>query len=356
MPQFPPPEQSNTHIFAGVTLPRLWTYIVLGLLLSLCLLAVVLFVYSAPGFMKKEKIYRVGILNALDFFSPAIDGFKKGMTDLGYVEGENIIYDVQKASQPVGNQAIAERFVNEKVDLIFVFPTEAALEAKEATKDTNIPVIAVAFSVNGNDLVQSIQRPGGNVTGVRMATIDIAVERFEIMRKIMPEAKRFWIPYLKDYPTVASALGALRPRAQELGITLLETPFTTPDELKEFLESREKKPDIDAILYIPEPLTTIPMFSDQISDFADRHEIPISGIGIAGPDSANGPLFIYLPDAFNMGEIAAPIAQKVFDGEKPGNIPIVTPDSILTINHKAFERLNLDPSDALLNIADKIVH
>lgn len=59
-----------------------------------------------------EKVYHVGVLNALDYFSPAIDGFKQRMTELGYIEGTNIVYDIQTAPAPVGNEAIIQKFVD----------------------------------------------------------------------------------------------------------------------------------------------------------------------------------------------------------------------------------------------------
>src|SRR3990167_5467079 len=70
-----------------------------------------------------SKVYRVGVLSALDYFYPQVDAFKAGMTKLGYIEGENITYDIKKASEPVGNQDIIDQFVKDKVDLIYVFPT-----------------------------------------------------------------------------------------------------------------------------------------------------------------------------------------------------------------------------------------
>jgi putative ABC transport system substrate-binding protein len=91
---------------------------------------------------KSKKVYRVGILCGVDFFADTADGFKEKMRELGYIEGENIIYDSQQTMfEPVAEKRILDKFVSDKVDLIFTFPTEVSLAAKEATRGTNIPVV-----------------------------------------------------------------------------------------------------------------------------------------------------------------------------------------------------------------------
>jgi len=87
----------------------------------------------------EAKVYRVGVLSGLDFFAPAIDGLKNKMTELGYIEGKNIVYDVQKTNVDVdAYRNTVRKFVADKVDVIFVFPTEAAAVAKAGTQGTNI--------------------------------------------------------------------------------------------------------------------------------------------------------------------------------------------------------------------------
>ena len=78
----------------------------------------------------KPKVYHVGILSGLGFIADATDGFKEGMTNLGYIEGENIVYDVQETDFDMeAYRNILQKFVEDKVDLIVAFPTEASIEA-----------------------------------------------------------------------------------------------------------------------------------------------------------------------------------------------------------------------------------
>jgi len=88
------------------------------------------------------KVYHVGVLSGLQFDANITDGFKARMTELGYVEGQNIQYGIQQTDfDMAAYRRILQKFVADKVDLIVVFPTEASLEAKAATQGTNIPVV-----------------------------------------------------------------------------------------------------------------------------------------------------------------------------------------------------------------------
>ena len=139
---------------------RIWTLISAIMIVALLL--------SGCGQAPQAKVYRVGILNGFSPFSELADGFKAGLANLGYVEGKSIIYDVQSSNfDPLLERSILDKFVADKVDLIYTFATESAISAKDATKGTNIPVVFAFAVLEENDLVQSIGKPGGNVTGVR---------------------------------------------------------------------------------------------------------------------------------------------------------------------------------------------
>ncbi|HEX9333755.1 MAG TPA: ABC transporter substrate binding protein, partial [Anaerolineales bacterium] len=145
---------------------------------------VIAMLLSGCGQAQKTKVYHVGVLSGLDAFSPAIDGFKAKLTELGYVEGKNIVYDVQKTNVDMdAYKSFAKKFVDDKVDMIFVFPTEASMEVKAATQGTNIPVVfTLAFTdVPGVNLINSVREPGGNITGVRFPSADIASKRLQIL-------------------------------------------------------------------------------------------------------------------------------------------------------------------------------
>lgn len=300
------------------------------------------------------KLYHVGILSALEYFYPAVEGFKKKMTELGYVEGKNIVYDVQKGSSPIGNYQIIKKFVAQKVNLILVFPTEASLEAKAGTKGTTIPIISIASYLEGNGLIDSISHPGGTITGVRFPVTETAAKSLEILHQIAPTVKRVWIPYLRNYPTAAPSLAALMPVAQSFDIRITSTSFATPSEMATYFASKKKNDvGMDAILLVPEPIAIVPGFVDEIVAFARVHKLPIGGARVRNSD--DGSLFSLAPNNLEFGRMAAPLADKILRGISAGSLPIGTPENELEINYRAIIKLGLTVDEGLLSRAVKII-
>jgi len=333
--------RSTTH---GIWM--IFTYIiVLSLILSGC-------GQAAP------KVYHVGVLVGLGAFSPAADGFKTKMTELGYVEGTNIIYDVQTSDVDFdAYKRIVQKFVDDKVDLIFTFPTEASMEAKTATQGTTIPVVFdLAFTdVPGIDLINSVREPGGNITGVRFPSVEIASKRLQILHEMEPDAKRIFVPYLKDYPNVPGQLDVLHSQAKSFGVELVEFAATSPVDLQAELDTlaSSKNTDIDAILMIAEPLAITPPFYSVLGKFSYDHKILIGGALMAVDGYAS--VFGLLPDAKVTGEDAAILADKVLKGTQAGTIPVVTADAYFQIDYKAAQNLGVTVPDNLLKQADEII-
>ena len=325
---------------------KLWT-ILAGML-------VVTLVLSGCG-TAATKVYRVGILSGLDFFANTADGFKAKMTELGYVEGQNITYDIQKTNvDPPAEEQILNKFVADKVDLIFVFPTEVSLAAKKAIQGTDIPVVfAQAFTEQGG-LVDSVREPGGNITGVRFPGPDLAIKRFEVLIELMPKAKRLWVPYQKGYPNIPPQLEALRPAAAAKGVTLVEAPFANVAELQADLQARAKAADIgmDAILMLAEPLTLTPDDFTAIGKFAADHKLLLGGTSVTMGGYST--VFGVVVDNIAVGQQAAPLADKILKGTTAGTIPLASADSFLKINYKAAQVLHLTVPDGLLRQAVEV--
>lgn len=302
------------------------------------------------------EVYRVGILSGLDYIAEATDGFKAGMSELGYVEHDNIVYNLQKTDfDMAAYRRILNKFTEDKVDLIFVFPTEATQEAKAVSKKTGIPVVFTVANIEGTGLVESVSQPGGNITGVRYPGPDIALQRFEIMCELAPQAKRMWIPYQRGYPIVESQLEALRPAAATAGVTLIEAPADNPAEIETLLEAQAEGPDIgmDAILFLAEPLAVTPNVFVVMAKFAAEHQIPIAGaLESAGEYES---VFGVHVNNFNVGKQAAPLADKIFKGIPAGTIPVVSAEPYFQLNYRAAEKLGLKVSEGLLSRADEII-
>lgn len=326
----------------------IWTLMSLVMIAALAL--------SGCGSAPKTKVYRVGILVGLEFVTPIVDGFKAGMAELGYVEGENIIYDVQVTNFDIPTyQSILKKFVDDKVDLIVVTPTEATIEAKVITQGTNIPVVFTFAFTEGMGIIDSVRQPGGNITGVRFPGIDITIKRFEILREVAPQAKRIWLPYQRGYPIVAPQLDALAPLAKAAGVTLIEFPADSPAEIQAELTARSAKDDVgmDAIMFLVEPIATLPDTFLAVAKFAYAENIPFGGVynSIDGYSSVFG-----VNVSFDeCGRLAAPLADKVLKGTQAGTIPAATPENFIQIDFTAAQKFGLTVPEGLLKQASQVI-
>lgn len=305
-----------------------------------------------------NKTYRVGILSTNQAFAAIEAGFKAKMTELGYVENENITYVVQSAEPgltPEQRQDLVKKLVEDKVDLIFVSGSPDAVAAKIATQGTDIPVVFAYGQLEGTNLVNSVREPGGNMTGVRYPGSEMISKRLAVMLEIAPDVKRVWIGYNTKGPNTATALEALRPAAESMGVTLVEVPATQMEELTADLAARAQLSDLgmDAIITMPDEFNTSAANYELISKFAAEHKVPLAG-GI-GFMAKQGALFVNTTDLTNVGELAAPLADKILKGTAAGTIPVVTPEQTLVINYNVAQQLGLNLSEGLLKMADEVI-
>lgn len=321
--------------------------------LLLLILLVALFISSCGA--EETKTYRVGILAGISFLSDIETGFKDGMAELGYVEGENIVYDVQVTEFDIpAYQTILQKFVADDVDLIVSFPTEATIEAKIITEGTDIPVIFTFAFIEGMGIVDTIQEPGGNVSGVRYPGVDIALLRYEMLHQIMPDAKRIVVPYQVGYPIVPPQLEAIRSAAEADGVTLVEIPAHNAEELADFLQDHvvSGETDVDAVLFLVEPLATVPEVFAVVADFGKEYQVP--AVGIYASTDGYASIFGVNVNIYAAGQLAAPLADKALRGTNPATMPVVSAESFIEIDYSAAQAMGLEIPEALLAKADEI--
>jgi len=303
--------------------------------------------------VEPDKVYKVGILSGLDYMLDTAEGFKENMKAAGYVEGKNVTYDLQKINMDMAAaNTILKKFVDDKVDLIFTYPTETVLEAQKVTAGTNIPVVFSVCNIEGTTLVKDVREPGGNITGVRYPGPDLALKRFEIMQQLAPKAKKYLVPYHKEAPVCGPQLEALKPVAKEAGIELIEAPATGAEDLKAILD-KQKPENIDAILFLAEPLTVTPDAFLVVGKYAKDNKKPIGGamMDIDGYSV----LFGLNIDLKFTGKSAATIADKILKGTPAAKVPVITDNSFLEINYKYAQEMGFEISDDLIGQADKVI-
>ena len=305
---------------------------------------------------QKPKVYQVGILCGLHVFTTTVDGFKAEMTELGYIDGKNINYDVHYTNfDEEAEKRILQKFVADKVDMMLVMPSEVSVAAKAVTQGTKIPVVFCQTNIEGTNLIKSVEEPGGNMTGVRYPGPDLALKRFEILHAIAPHAKRFWVPYSTNVLIVSDQLKILRPAAAKAGVTLVEAPASSAAMLLADLERRTKAADIgiDAVLFISEPLARTPAVFPKIGKLAFEHRIPIGGVlySLEGYSTVFG----VATDNIAAGKLAARQAHKVLRGIPAGTIPVVSAESYFQLNYTVAQELGLNVPEGLLRQADEII-
>ena len=302
------------------------------------------------------KVYHVGILTDNASFVDVGKGFKAKMTELGYIEGKNILY-VEKLSgtDTTEEQRAAQELVDAKVDLILAYPAPPIVAAKAATQAGQLPVVFAYAQLEGSNLVKSVREPGGNMTGVRYPGPELVARRLELLLEMAPQVKRVWIGYNKNGPNTQATLDALRPAVAKLGITLVECPATTMDDIVADLAARGKATDIglDAILGMPDSFNTAQANFAVLSKFAAAHKVPVASS--VASSLQQGALFVNGTDLTNLGALAAPLADKVLKGTPVGTIPVVSPEQTLLINLRVAQQLGLTVPQGLLEMANQVI-
>lgn len=306
---------------------------------------------------EKQTVFTVGILSGSPIFDSAIASMQTTLAEAGYVEGDNIIYDMRSADGDNDVMAqIASDFVENNVDLIVTTTNAGALAGRQATEGTDIPVVfmfVIAPVENGvvNDLTEI-----DNVTGVRNPLEDFVGRRINMLQSIDPTATRIWAPYNSQYPTVTVVTEKLRDIAPSLDVEIVETLVNTSDEVIaeiEALDSQEEV-DIDAIFIFPDLTVQTAEAWQAILDFANKHQLPI--LANTGAQVEDGALFSYLSRNDETGIQAARLVSLILAGTSVQDLPVETAELFLIVNLEAAENLGLEINDDVLNQADTIIY
>lgn len=305
---------------------------------------------SACGASGQNKVYKIGVVNLAAAFDPILDGFKDGMEEAGYVEGQNMTYIYDgPAANPDALDAIFENLKSQKVDLVLTFGTLTTLRAKESLAGTDIPVIfGPVTDPVASGIVDDILRPGGNITGIR--TGNPTPKRLEWLLKIAPNIKRIYVFNNPNDNSSVQALAALSETAPNFNVELEVVDASNPDEIITSLSAMPE--DVDAI-FIPASAT----FEANIDKFvkvANEKKLPL-----AAPATANtwqGALTSFGHDNVPLGRQASRLADQILRGAKPSDLPIESADLFVAINLTTADTIGLNISDDVIRQADIVVH
>jgi putative tryptophan/tyrosine transport system substrate-binding protein len=283
-----------------------------------------------------------------------LNAFLQGLQELGYTDGQNLAIERQYADGSSDRlRELAAELVRRKPDIIVAFSTTAARPAKQATG--TIPIVAVAMADPVEDeLVASLARPGGNVTGTTFLGPELVAKRLQLLSEVVPQHSRvavLWHPRAYGDRTMADMLKEAENAAQTLGMHLQFVPAAGPDDITSAFSviSREHA---DALSVFPSPI----LFAEwgRIARIAADKRLP--AIYAAREGVEIGGLMSYGANLPDLARQTAVYVDKILKGAKPADLPVQQPTKFeLVINLKAARALGLTITRDFLLIADEVI-
>jgi putative ABC transport system substrate-binding protein len=300
-----------------------------------------------------KRIPRLGYLAAVSASAdaPRLEAFKKGLRDLGYVEGQTILIDYRHESQDLQRlPMLAEELVRMDIDVLVAVTTNAAQAAKKTTSTVPIVFMGVTDPIT-TGLAESLARPGGNSTGVTNVAAILTGKRLELLKETDPKAVRVAVLWDPNAPGSIPQWQASQVPAEKLGIQLYSMEASSADGYAQAFKDAVKA-RATAVWVTLNPVAN----SNQklIADLAIENGLPT--ICARGDYAENGCLMAYGPGYGNEGKDGARYVDRILKGAKPADLPIEQPTKFeLLINLDTAKRLGFTIPRSVLNRADKVI-
>ena len=302
---------------------------------------------------KPGKVWRIGFLmesESADYTS-RLDAFRLGMRELGYVDSRDYVIEQRAASGDTARlRTLAAELIALKVDLIVSTGTPSAMAARDATREIPILITTVGDPV-GSGLAVSLRRPGGNVTGLSQIGSELVSKRLDLLRQIVPGLRRVGFVYDPDNASGVLQLKQLQSDCAKLGYTLIEAPVRKREEIAgAFSALRRDK----AHGFIVSDSALFRTWRASIAEQATKLRLP--AIFSSTQASERGALVAYSVNSADAFRRAAPYADKIFKGAKPGELPIEMPTRFeLVINLKTAKALGLTIPPSVMVQATRVI-
>jgi putative ABC transport system substrate-binding protein len=308
---------------------------------------------GAVGAQAPATVRRIGLFSqsSPSDNAPSYQAFRLGLRDLGWVEGKNISIEYRYAEGRHDRLPdLAADLVRLKVDVIATTATSDTLAAQKATRTIPI-VMASAGEPVASGLVDSLARPGGNVTGLSQMTVELGGKRLELLKEIVPKLSR--VTVLWEPRTAISALAwkEIQLPARQLGIQLHSLEILNASDLPKAFETAVRA-RAGALAIMPGPVFTANL--KQIANHAVTSHLP--SIYNVGDFAEAGGLVTYGPDRVDLFRRAAIYVDKILKGAKPGDLPVEQPTKFeLVINMKTANALGLKIPSSVLVHATRVI-
>jgi putative tryptophan/tyrosine transport system substrate-binding protein len=302
-----------------------------------------------PGKAQQAKVARVGVLL---FGTPDTDAFpviRRGLSALGYVEGQNVLFEHRYAEgRPERLANLASDLVRSNPDLIIAAGGDVAPFAKQTTGTIPIVMITSADPVQGG-LVASLARPGGNVTGLTFVSSDLAGKRLQFLKEAAPGVTRVGVLWNPNHPD--GEFPATQAAGHSLGVQIQSLEVREADDFAgAFVAATRYR--MEAVVVVSSRLMTLNRA--RILDVAAQNRLLL--VSGWGPWAAQGGLLSYGPDLDAVIRRSAAYVDRILKGAKPADLPIEQPTKFeLVINLKTARAFGLTIPPSLLARADQII-
>jgi len=285
--------------------------------------------------------------------SAAIQGFLLGMRDHGYVEGRHYVMEIRSArGNPDRFADLTAELVRLDVDVLLVSVCGAPLSAaRAATKSIPIVVATCNDDIVETGLVKSLQRPGGNITGLSKVTSELAPKRLALLKETLPSISRVAVLWNPGYSDFKADWRELNAAAERMGVTLHPFEFRRADELESAFAAIGRA-HVDALITFSDLLTYV--YAAQVAELAASTRLPAMYAFREIPDA--GGLMSYGPNISDMWRQSADYVVRILRGATPANMAIEQPRRFeLVLNLKTAKALGITvPGSVLLQANDRI--
>jgi putative ABC transport system substrate-binding protein len=305
---------------------------------------------------QSEQVRRVGVLNAFPENDPvnraSVAAFVGALEHLGWVEGENIRIDYRfAAGDPTLFKTYGAELVGLSPDAILASNTPAVAALRQQTRTIPIVFVRVTDPV-GQGFVQSLARPGGNITGFSVYDAPLMGKWVQLLKEVAPCVIRVAVIFNPDTAPYAALLNrGIEAAAPSLGMTATFAPVREDPGIEDAIAAQAREPG-GGLIALPESFTT--SHRDVIIAAASRHRLPVMGATDVFPRA--GGLMSYGFDLVGQYPQAASYIDCILKGASPADLPVQQPTKyLLIINVKTAEALGLTVPERLLALADEVI-
>lgn len=310
--------------------------------------------WTTSAHAQKPSLPVIGYLcpESPDLFGSRLRAFHQGLGETGFVEGRNVAIEYRWANGRYASlPALAGELIERNVDLVVApggAPVALAAKAAGVTK-------TIVFEMGGDPVqlgvVDSLSRPGGNITGVSSLSVDVSPKRLELMHELLPAATTLGVVTNPTSPTAPSQLQKLRSAAETLGVHLQIMSASKEDEFESVFSSVARD-SANALVFTSDPYFAFR--SGRLADLAMKYRVP--AITQTRDFPMAGGLMSYGGDFVQSHRRAGIYAGRVLKGEKPADLPVQLVTKVeFVINLKTAKLLGREFSASVVSGADEVI-